>query len=114
MSLGFEMKLTPVGYPASALARAICLRRTQSSDYSRNGLRMKGWRPMANSRSNAASPPRLLVSASEAAKMLAISERTLWARTAPRGPIPIVKVTPRTLRYSLAALETFIAANQQP
>lgn len=37
-------------------------------------------------------PPPLALRPREAAKALSISERTLWALTAPRGPIPCVRV----------------------
>ena len=36
--------------------------------------------------------PRLLVTAAEAAESLGICEKTLWSLTAPRGPIPVVKL----------------------
>jgi hypothetical protein len=56
----------------------------------------------------------LLVDAQEAATLLAISPRTLWARSFPRGPIPIVKIPgTRAVRYSLAALQAFIEAAQE-
>ena len=45
--------------------------------------------------------PVLLVDAREAAQMLAISERTLWGWTAPRGPIPVVRCG-RAVRYAVA------------
>jgi hypothetical protein len=36
----------------------------------------------------AAEPPTLLVTTRDAAKALAVSEKTLWTLTTPRGPIP--------------------------
>jgi hypothetical protein len=51
--------------------------------------------------------PRLLLSARDAAKALAVCEKTLWQHTAPRGPIPAVKLGRRVL-YALADLEAFI------
>jgi excisionase family DNA binding protein len=52
---------------------------------------------------------RLLVKSVEAAKLLSISEKTLWSLTAPRGPIPAIRVGERSIRYSVAALEQWIA-----
>lgn len=43
-------------------------------------------------------PPRLLLKHPEAAKSLAISERTLWAETEPRGTLPCVRIG-RAVRY---------------
>ncbi len=57
----------------------------------------------------AGEPPKLLLTAREAAKALAISEKTLWSLTTPRGPIPCVRVGERSIRYSVAALEKWIA-----
>lgn len=54
----------------------------------------------------------LLLRPREAAKMLAVSERTLWALTAPRGPIPAAKIF-RAVRYRLADLEAFAAQAAQ-
>jgi hypothetical protein len=47
----------------------------------------------------------------DAAAFLATSERTLWGLTYPRGPIPCVRIG-RSVRYSLAALEKFIQAQE--
>jgi hypothetical protein len=58
----------------------------------------------------AAEPPKLLLTAHDAAKALAISEKTLWSQTVPRGPIPAIRVGERSLRYSVRALEDWIAA----
>jgi hypothetical protein len=58
--------------------------------------------------------PCLLLSARDAAAALSVSERTLWARSHPRGPIPVVKIPgTRTVRYSTAALQEFIRATQE-
>jgi excisionase family DNA binding protein len=57
----------------------------------------------------AADPPTLLLTAREAAKALAVSEKTLWTLTTPRGPIPAIRVGERSLRYSVRALEEWIA-----
>jgi predicted DNA-binding transcriptional regulator AlpA len=60
----------------------------------------------------AAEPPTLLLMAREAAKALAISEKTLWSLTTPRGTIPAIRVGERSLRYSVRALEEWI--DRQP
>jgi hypothetical protein len=57
-------------------------------------------------------PPMLLLRPAEAAKTLQISPRVLWARSAPRGDIPVVKIG-RSIRYSVAALEMWIAQQQE-
>jgi len=49
----------------------------------------------------------LAVPARDAARMLSISERALWALTAPRGPIPCVRLG-RSVRYSVAALQRYL------
>lgn len=54
-------------------------------------------------------PPTLLLTARDAARALAISEKTLWSLTTPRGPIPAIRVGERSLRYSVRALEEWIA-----
>lgn len=53
----------------------------------------------------------LLLTAKDAAKSLAISERTLWARTQ-SGEIPSVRIG-RSVRYSVADLERWIADRRQ-
>lgn len=50
---------------------------------------------------------KLLLSASETARVLSISERTLFSMTAPRGSIPAVRMGSRVL-YSVAALQSWI------
>jgi excisionase family DNA binding protein len=50
---------------------------------------------------------RLLLTAREAAAYLAISERTLWSLTAPRGPIRVVRIG-RTVRYDRRDLLVFV------
>jgi hypothetical protein len=53
----------------------------------------------------------LLVGARDAAKMLSISERSLWALSAPRGSLPCIRVPgSRLVRYSPADLESWIEA----
>lgn len=52
---------------------------------------------------------RLLVSAHDAARMLNISERTLWSVTTPRGTLVCVRIGSRVL-YSPESLRSWIAA----
>ena len=60
------------------------------------------------------SPEKPLISAREAASLLAISERTLWALSAPRGPIPAIRLG-RSVRYSVDALRAWMRnAERQP
>ena len=54
----------------------------------------------------------ILLSARDAAKLLALSERTLWGLTAPRGPIPAARIG-RSVRYRHSDLETFAAQAAQ-
>ena len=51
----------------------------------------------------------VLLNAREAAKLLHCSERTIWTLTAPRGPIPCIKITPRVVRYEREDLIEFLA-----
>jgi excisionase family DNA binding protein len=51
-----------------------------------------------------------LLSVPEAADYLSISHRSLWAMTAPRGPIPSIKFG-RAVRYPIEGLDAFIAEN---
>ena len=48
----------------------------------------------------------------QAAEVLAISPRTLWAQTSPRGPIPSVRIG-RTVRYDVADIQAFIESHKQ-
>jgi excisionase family DNA binding protein len=56
-------------------------------------------------------PATPLLSVPEAAKLLTISERKLWDITAPRGPLPVVRIG-RAVRYRLTDLDTFIEAKK--
>ncbi len=56
-------------------------------------------------------PERLLVSATEAARMLSISPRTLWSLTRD-GEIPCVRVRHRVL-YDLADLRAYIEVKKE-
>ncbi len=59
----------------------------------------------------AAAPGQLLLTPRDAARTLAVSERTLWGLTHPRGPIPAVRIG-RAVRYSVDALRAWVAAQQ--
>ncbi|GDX99997.1 hypothetical protein LBMAG48_24010 [Phycisphaerae bacterium] len=54
--------------------------------------------------------PVLSVRPREAARITGIGVRLLWSQTAPRGPIPCVRIGKAVL-YRLADLESFLAAN---
>jgi hypothetical protein len=58
----------------------------------------------------AAEPPTLLLTARDAARALAVSEKTLWSLTMPRGTVPAIRVGERSLRYSVTALAKWIEA----
>lgn len=58
----------------------------------------------------ATSTPALL-SAKEAAKHLGVSQRTLWAISAPRGPLPVVRIGSRCL-YDPVDLANYIDAQK--
>lgn len=52
----------------------------------------------------------------EAAKALGISERTLWANTAPRGPIPCAWMGTgkrKTILYPVTELQAWLASQAQ-
>jgi hypothetical protein len=51
----------------------------------------------------------LLLRLRDAARVLSIGERLLWAMTAPRGPIPCVRLG-RAVRYSVVELQRWIHA----
>ncbi len=56
----------------------------------------------------------LLLTARDAAKALAISERTLWTLSAPRGPVCVTRLPGvRSVRYSVDALREWVASQQQ-
>jgi len=52
--------------------------------------------------------PALLLTPQQAAETLAISPRTLWARTSPRGPIPSIRIG-NCVRYAVDDLREMIA-----
>jgi excisionase family DNA binding protein len=49
-----------------------------------------------------------ILTVQDAADLLKVSSRTLYSLTRPRGPIPCVRVGPRGVRYTLAALQEWI------
>ena len=51
---------------------------------------------------------RLLLKPREAAQALALSERTLWQYTTPRGPIPCCRIG-SSIRYRLMDLQNYLA-----
>ena len=53
----------------------------------------------------------LLLSARDAAQALAVSPRTLWGLTSPRGPIRCVRIG-RSVRYDPADLRSFAEAQK--
>ena len=55
---------------------------------------------------------RLLLPPREAAAALSISERTLWAVTAPRGPLPAVRIG-RSVRYCVDDLRRWIEGQKE-
>jgi excisionase family DNA binding protein len=57
-------------------------------------------------------PAPLLLTPRDAARVLALSPRSLWALTHPRGPIPAVRIG-RSVRYDVQALREYIAAQQE-
>jgi len=57
-------------------------------------------------------PEPLAVDAREAARLLSISERSLWSLTSPRGPIPCVRMGARSVRYSVHAIRAWLASHQ--
>jgi hypothetical protein len=54
--------------------------------------------------------PPLLLTARDAARLLAVCEKTLYLLTQPRGPLPVVRIG-RGVRYDMRDLERFV--NQQ-
>ena len=53
----------------------------------------------------------LLLTAADAARTLAISQRSLWARTA-SGEIPHIRIG-RSVRYRASSLEEYVAAKEE-
>lgn len=54
----------------------------------------------------------LLLKPVEAALALGISLKSLWSLTAPRGPLPVVRLG-RSVRYPVEGLNRWILDNQQ-
>lgn len=59
-----------------------------------------------------AADKRLLLSPREAARYLSIGERTLFNRTAPRGPIPAVRIG-TLVRYEVSDLKNAVLSMKQ-
>ena len=53
-----------------------------------------------------------LLSVKDAAKALGISQRTLWGISAPRGPLPVVRIGTRIL-YDPDDLARFVQAQKK-
>lgn len=60
----------------------------------------------------AISTPAALLSTRETAKYLGVSLRTLWGISAPRGPLPVVKIGTRCL-YDPVDLAKYIEAQKK-
>lgn len=58
-------------------------------------------------------PAPLALRPRDAARALGIGERTLWALTAPRGPIPVVRVGACRL-YPVDALRAWLESESRP
>jgi predicted DNA-binding transcriptional regulator AlpA len=56
-------------------------------------------------------PNRLAIPAREAARLLSISERSLWALSSPRGPVPAIRLG-RSVRYCVATLQEWLTSQQ--
>lgn len=54
----------------------------------------------------------MLLTGGQAAKLLSISTRTLWAMTVPRGDLPAVRIG-RSVRYSSSDLAAWIERRRQ-
>jgi predicted DNA-binding transcriptional regulator AlpA len=54
----------------------------------------------------------ILLTPRDAAAALAVSERTLWSLSSPRGKLPTVRIG-RAVRYRVADLESFVAQHQE-
>ena len=85
----------------------------RNNQYPRPSLRSVHQHTMAqlNVSGTPASASALLVRPREAARLLAISERSLWAYTQ-AGEIPCIRIG-RSVRYCLADLAAWIASRKQ-
>jgi predicted DNA-binding transcriptional regulator AlpA len=52
-------------------------------------------------------PTPMLLTVRQTAAALSVSERTLWAISAPRGPIPVVRIG-RSVRYDPGDLREYV------
>jgi len=62
--------------------------------------------------SSSATTPQILLNPRAAAQALAVSERTLWGLTVPRGPIRSLKIG-RLVRYAVSELERWAVEQGQ-
>ncbi len=65
-----------------------------------------------NYQANSEYSPQMLLTPREAAKALTICEKTLWSLSVPRGPISVVRVGARSVRYSPGELRRYIEQQQ--
>lgn len=63
--------------------------------------------PLSPPEDHEATPRQLLLTVRQVAKLLSVSDRTVWTHTAPRGPIPAVRIG-GSVRYTLEDLEAWI------
>ena len=70
------------------------------------------WAPLMGSQKDGFEEAKLLLSIRETAKCIGVSEKTLWTLTAPRGPIPAVRIG-RAVRYSPDDLRAWIKQCRQ-
>ncbi len=94
---------------SAAFPRLLVLNRHRCAQRWRTSMRRHG---AAETRNSKMESTKLLLSAREAAQTLGVSTRTLWALSAPRGRIPVIKIGGRVL-YAIADLHDFIAAQRQ-
>jgi len=75
----------------------------------------RGTRPFGTATMNEPTPP-LALRPREAAKALGISPRLLWGLTAPRGPIPCLRIghgKRQTVLYSVDSLKAWLTQQMQ-
>jgi excisionase family DNA binding protein len=66
----------------------------------------------ASKTSNQTIEEQKLLTLNDVAKILRVSARTVWANTAPRGKLPVVRIGKRVL-YKQEAVTAFIDASQE-
>ena len=80
---------------------------TDAREHGRNARCAPAETPLPQQRDRAGAKEPLL-SARETARRLAISERTLWNITHPRGRLRCVRPTERIVRYDVADVARFV------